>query len=559
MPVRSIFCFVVTFFVCAAPAWTHPQHDLVLINGRIYTANPERPRVQAVLIQDGKITALGKTDVILKRAGAGIRVVDLAGRAVVPGLVDSHGHLMNLGFSLINLDLVGTESYQQIVDLAGTAAESRQRGEWVQGRGWDQNDWPEKEFPTHDALSARTSNNPVILTRVDGHANLVNAEAMRIAGINRDTVEPDGGKIIRDANGLPTGVFIDKAMGLVSRHVPKTTRKQQREAVSRAIQECLKYGVTSVHDAGISVETVELYKSMIDEEKFRLRVYGMIRAASPAMLPQLQSFLDQGPIIGYGDNMLTVRSIKAMTDGALGSRGAALLEDYSDEPGNRGLLITRQEPLKNLSVAALKAGFQVNTHSIGDRGNRTALRAYEAALKEVKTKNHRFRIEHAQVVHRDDFGLFKKLGVIPSMQATHATSDMYWATDRLGPSRVQGAYAWRTFLNLGIPIANGSDFPVEHVNPLWGFYASITRQDHKGWPAVGWQPNQIMSREEALRSFTIHGAYAAFEEEFKGTIEKDKVGDLVVLSKNIMKIEPKEILNTHVVMTILGGEIVYKR
>jgi hypothetical protein len=559
MLVRSILQIVVISLVFITSVWSHPRHDLLLINGRIYTANPDQPRVQAVLIQDGTITALGDTDAIMKKAAAGVRIVDLAGQTVVPGLIDSHGHLMNLGFSLNNLNLVGTASYQQIVDLTGAAAEAKQRGEWIQGRGWDQNDWSEKEFPTHDVLSARTMNNPVLLTRVDGHASLANAEAMRIAGINRETKDPDGGKIIRDASGLPTGVFIDKAIGLVSRHVPETTRKQQIEATERAIQECLRYGLTTVHDAGISLETVGLYKSLIDENKIRLRVYGMIRATSPAMLPQLQPFLDEGPIIGYGDNMLTVRSLKAMTDGALGSRGAALLEGYSDEPGNRGLLITPMEPLKNLSIAALKAGFQVNTHSIGDRGNRTALKAYEAALKEVKKKDHRFRIEHAQVVNEHDFALFKVLGVIPSMQATHATSDMYWAGDRLGNTRVQGAYAWRTFLNLGIPIANGSDFPVENVNPLWGFYASITRKDHKGWPELGWQSDQSMTREEALESFTINGAYAAFEEKIKGTVEKGKVGDLVVLSKNIMKIEPKEILNTHVVMTIVGGEIVYKR
>jgi len=559
MQVRSVVQVALVTMLFVASAWSHPRHDVVLVNGRIYTANPDRPRVEAVLIQKGVITALGKTDAVLKKTAPGVRMIDLAGATAIPGLIDSHGHLMNLGFSLINLDLIGTESFSQIVNLTATAAEARQKGEWIQGRGWDQNDWPEKQFPNHDALSRRTPHNPVMLTRVDGHASLANAEAMRIAGVDRNTPDPDGGKIIRDADGTPTGVFVDKAMGLVGRHVPTTTRKQQIEAINRGVRECLKYGLTSVHDAGISVDTVDIYKSLIDEDRFPFRVYGMIRATSPAMLPQLQPFLDEGPIIAYGDNQLTVRSIKAMTDGALGSRGAALLEDYTDAPGNKGLLITPMESLKNLCVAALKAGFQVNTHSIGDRGNRTALDAYEAALKEVKTKDHRFRIEHAQIVHPDDFIRFKKLGVIPSMQATHATSDMYWAMDRVGETRIRGAYAWRRFLDQGTPIANGSDFPVENANPLWGFYASVTRQDHKQWPGLGWMPKQKMTHEEALISFTSGGAFAAFEEEVKGTIEKGKLGDIVVLSNNIMKIEPAEILNTHVVMTILGGEVVYQR
>ena len=554
---------VLVFSLCILLHTAHSQaqsdKSLLLLNGKIYTANEKNDVVQAVEIIRGKITAIGSTEKLLQSANAGVQVIDLNGRTVVPGLIDAHGHLLGLGMSLNSLNLVGMETYAQVVDAVGLQAESIAPGEWLLGRGWDQNDWPEKVFPLHNNLSTRSPKNPVFLVRVDGHAALANAEAMRLSGVDKDTPDPSGGKIIRDAAGEPTGVFIDTAMGLIFSNIPPQSKNQIKKTIRKALKECAKYGLTTVHDAGISPYIEDIYKEIIDEGVFNLRVYAMLRVANGPMEETMLARLQQGPLIGYGNDHLTVRSIKAMTDGALGSRGAALFDEYSDDPGNRGLLITDYEELRDLSIIALKNGFQMCTHSIGDKGNHIALDAYDDALKAVPNKNHRFRIEHAQIVSLKDIPRFDKMNVIASMQATHATSDMYWVEERLGPKRILGAYAWRRFLDVGVVIANGSDFPVESVNSMLGFYASVTRQDAKGWPEGGWVPNQRMTREEALRSFTINAAYAAFEEKTKGSLEVGKWGDLVVLSKDIMTIPANEILDTQVLMTVLSGDIIYKR
>ncbi|MCH8333374.1 amidohydrolase, partial [Candidatus Sumerlaeota bacterium] len=370
--------------------------------------------------------------------------------------------------------------------------------------------------------------------------------------------DPRGGRILPDPNtSAPNGVFIDNAQGLVSRRIPRASPDRIRQGIERAIQTCIRHGLTSIHDAGVSRSQIDLYRRMIDEGDFNLRIYAMIRGGG---LETMQRFFDAGPIVGYGDNRLTVRSVKIVIDGALGSRGAALLQPYADDPGNSGLLTTPPETLRRIVRGALQAGFQVCCHAIGDRGNRIVLDIYEEALgSEPRAMDHRFRIEHAQVVALVDIPRFARLGVIPSMQATHATSDMYWAEDRVGPRRIEGAYAWRKFLNEGSRIANGSDFPVEGVNPLWGIYAAVTRQDHRGWPEGGWRPEERMTRTEALRSFTIDAAYAAFEEDIKGSLEPGKLADVVVLSRDIMQIDAREILETEVVRTILGGVTVYER
>ena len=547
--------------VCAAAsAFAQGSGDLVLVNGRVYRVTEREPIAEAVLVEDGRISIVGRSEDVLAGAAAGTRVIDLQNKTVVPGFIDSHGHLMNLGLGLQRLDFVGTRSYQEIVDAVGRKADSVPEDEWITGRGWDQNDWPEKAFPHHEALSRRSPFNPVALTRVDGHATLANAKALEIAGIDRDTADPPGGRIVRDADGDPTGVLVDRAAGLVGRHIPPESDQNRRAAMLDAIQECLRYGLTSVHDAGISGTDIALFKSMVDDGAFGLRVYAMIRAGDAGAL---EEHFAAGPLIGYGEDRLTVRSVKAMVDGALGSRGAALLKPYADDPENTGLLITQQADLEALTKRALEAGFQVASHAIGDRGNRVVLDAYERALRAVPREKYdysaRLRVEHAQVVALKDIPRFAALGVIPSMQATHATSDMYWAEERVGAERAKGAYAWRRFLKAGSRIANGSDFPVEGVNPLWGFYASVTRQDHAGVPEGGWQPSQRMTREEALKSFTLDAAYAAFEEDLKGSVEVGKLGDLVVLSADIMTIPAHEILEAQVLMTVLGGEIVYER
>lgn len=538
-------------------AMAQSDPDVILHNGRFYTVDAERPMTQAVAIRGGRIAAVGTNEEMFELAGPATRMVNLEGHTVTPGWIDSHGHLMNLGISLQNLDFVGTTSLDEIVQMVAVRAESTAWGQWILGRGWDQNDWEEKAFPDHEALSAATPHHPVYLTRVDGHAGFANARAMAIAGITADTPDPPGGKILRDpVTDEPTGVFIDAAQRLVRQHIPAMSTAQRTWAIQLAINECLRYGVTSVHDAGVPGQTLDLYEQLIDRGPFDLRVYAMISAGDNDALDQ---YFTEGPLIGFGDERLTVRSIKIMADGALGSRGAALLEEYSDDPGNTGLMVTPPERIRSLVNRALDAGFQVCTHAIGDRANRIVLDAYGSALlKHPRVNDPRLRIEHAQVIALEDIPRFARLDVIASMQATHATSDMYWAEDRLGEERVKGAYTWRKLLDEGVRIANGSDFPVEGVNPLWGFYAAITRQDHAGWPEDGWMPGEKMTRKEALRSFTLDAAYAAFEEDIKGSIEPGKLADFAVFSGDIMWMPPKDLLETRVVMTILGGKIVYR-
>lgn len=545
---------------CWLFAHAHAQapRDAVLVNGRIYTANDARPTATALSILGDRIMEVGTDEEVLTAAAAGTQVLDLAGKTVVPGFIDAHGHLLNLGLSLQQLDVTGTKSYQEIIDAVAARAGQTPANQWILGRGWDQNDWPEQAFPEHAALSNASPHHPVSLVRVDGHAMLVNAAALVLAGITAQTPDPEGGKILRDAAGNPTGVLVDNAMALVRAQVPPPPTEQKREALKLAIATLLRLGVTSVHDAGVDADTIDLYKAMIDGGEFPLRVYAMIAGAD---VPGVNQHLEAGPLIGYGEGRLTVRAIKLMADGALGSRGAALFAPYSDDPGNTGLLILGQEPIQALTQRALAANFQVSAHAIGDRANRTVLDAYAAAFAaagiDPKTNEARLRIEHAQVIAEDDYARFAEMRIIASMQATHATSDMPWAGARLGPDRIAGAYAWQRFLKAGVKIANGSDFPVESPNPLWGFYAAVTRQDHAGNPPEGWQPEQRMSRDEALRSFTRDAAFAAFEEANKGTIEPGKLADLAILDRNIMEIPPAEILQTNVVMTFFGGKVAF--
>ncbi len=554
----SIFSFVVAATLALSTAQAQAPRDAVLVNGRIYTLNDTKPTATALSILGDRIMEVGTDEEVLAASAAGTQVLDLAGKTVVPGFIDAHGHLLNLGLGLQQLNVTGTATYQAIIDAVAARATQTPPGNWILGRGWDQNDWPEKAFPEHAALSAMSLHNPVSLVRVDGHALLVNATALALAGITAQTPDPEGGKILRDATGNPTGVLVDNAMALVRSVVPTPTPEQKREAIKLAIGECLRHGVTSVHDAGVDAATLALYREMIDAGEFPLRDYAMIAATD---VEAVNVAFTAAPLIGYGDGRLTIRSVKAFADGALGSRGAALLEPYTDEPGNTGLLLTTPEALQTLTERALKTGFQIATHAIGDRANRMVLDVYTAALAaaglDPKNNDARLRIEHAQVVAPEDFARFAELRVIASMQATHATSDMPWAEARLGPERVKGAYAWQRFLKAGARIANGSDFPVEAVNPLWGFYAAVTRQDHAGQPAEGWYADQRMSRDEALRSFTRDAAFAAFEEADKGAIETGKLADLVVLDRNIMEIPPAEILQTNVVMVFFGGKVAY--
>jgi hypothetical protein len=515
--------------------------DLLVRNARIYTMNPGAPHASAIAVRAGRIVALSEVPAA--------RTIDAGGAAVIPGLIDAHGHMRGLGDSLEILDLRQARSAQQVADQVKRAAAKLPPGEWIRGRGWDQTRWPGGEFPTRNALTAASPAHPVYLTRVDGHAAWVNGRALESADVNAATKDPPGGRIHRDPAGRPTGILIDRAMGLVSRRIPAPHLAQVKRHIERAARECARLGLTGVHDAGSGELDIAAFRELIAEKRLPVRIYAMLRGD--------QAFLErsfaEGPKTG---EHLTVRSIKLVADGALGSRGAALKAPYSDEPGNSGLLITNSAGIEAIARKAAAAGFQVNTHAIGDQANRAVLDAYASALGGPNDR--RFRVEHAQIVDPADFVLFKKFNIIASMQATHATSDMRWAEERVGPARIKGAYAWRRFLALGIPVANGSDFPVENANPMWGFYASITRQDHDGSPAGGWRPGERMTREEALRSWTLDAAYAAFEEKDKGSLEIGKFADFLILDTDIMTAEPKAILNAKARITVLGGRIVHE-
>ncbi len=519
--------------------------DLVITGARIYTLDASRPTASALAARNGRILYVG--DDAGAPIGAGTRHIDARGATIVPGFIDAHVHMQGLGDEIETFDLRNASTVAEAAAVVRNQAARRKPGEWIRGRGWDQTNWGGR-FPSADDLAAAAPANPVCLSRVDGHAVWVNRQALALAGITAETPDPPGGRIVRTAAGEPTGVLIDAAMVLVSRRIPPPTPAEIRRRIARAARECSRVGLTTVHDAGVTAEELDAYRDLLAHGELPIRVYAMIGGAGDLW----RQYLERGPEIG---DRLTVRAIKLIADGALGSRGAALIEPYSDDPGNTGLMMLTRDQIERVAREAKAHGFQVATHAIGDRANRTVLEAYGAALGGVNGL--RFRIEHAQVVAPADFEMFRKFSIVASVQPTHATSDMRWAEARLGPERVKGAYAWRRFLDLGVAVASGSDFPAESPDPLPGFYSAITRQDRNGEPAAGWFPDQRMTREEALKSWTLGGAYAAFEEGSKGSLAVGKLADFVMLSADIMTVPPREILNAHVTMTVVGGEVVY--
>lgn len=535
-----------------APIIVRP--DLVVVNARIYTVDTARPVASAMAVWKGRVVFVGSDAAARKTAGSGTRILDLHGRTVIPGMVDAHAHLVGLAMLLLNVQLAGSQTYDEVIRRVIARAGTMKPGEWIEGRGWDQNLWPEKSLPTHEALSRATPNNPVVLGRIDGHAILANAAAMRIAGITAATKDPDGGKIIRLPNGDPSGVFVDNATGLVGRSIPSTSAATLSEATVVAIAEANRWGLTGIHDAGEPRRIIDLFETLARAGRFNLRNYVMVSDDDS----DVAYYTSLGAQNALYDGHIWIRAIKTYADGALGSRGAALLAPYSDDPGNTGLLVSTPDHLEKVAEIGLKSGFQVNTHAIGDRGNRIALDAFEAALKAVPKADHRFRIEHAQVLSPQDIPRFAKLGVIPSMQASHQTSDMRWAEVRIGPERIRGAYAWRSLLKTGVIIPDGSDFPVEEVNPLISFHSAVTRQDATNWPEGGWYPDQVMTRDEALQAMTIWPAYAAFQEKVLGSLSPGKYADFVVLDRDIMRVPVTEILKTRVLATYIGGRSVYE-
>jgi hypothetical protein len=549
---RTACALIILGIMCACSK--EPPADLIVTGGRIYTMDARQPVVDAAAIRDGIIVSTGSVEAIDRLKGAGTALLDLKGRAVIPGLIDSHAHLFGLGRSLTELDLVGTKSPGEIRGTVAAVKAAAPAGQWIFGRGWDQNDWEEKEFPTWRDLEG-TEGNPVYLRRVDGHALWINRTALDLCGITKETPDTSGGKIIRDSHGEPTGIFIDNAIEFISRKKPRDTREDKRAWAARAMRECNRFGITGIHDAGIDTLEIRVYQELIAEGALTLRVYAMLDGEKPDLLAH---WFARGPLEDPA-HYLTIRAVKLYADGALGSRGAALLEPYTDAPGETGLLLRTPEELYEVARGALAHGFQVCTHAIGDRGVRVALDTYERVLKEFPAGDRRLRVEHAQVVSKDDIPRFAALGVIPAMQPVHATSDMYWAEDRLGPDRIRGAYAWRSFLDQGTRVPCGSDFPVERPNPFCGIYAAVTRQDLEGNPPGGWHPEQRMTIEEAVRGFTVDAAYAEFAETAKGSLQPGMLADMIVLDRDIFTIRAREIPGTQVLCTIVGGRIVYKK
>lgn len=534
------------------------EATLLLINGHIYTMTghaPDSPGpvVEAVAIGQDRIMDVGTTHDMMKYRARTTQIIDLKGAMVVPGLTDSHLHLAGVGRQRRILDLVGTRSIREIQERLKDYATRKRETSWLFGRGWDQNDWDNPVMPQAEDLDVIVSDRPVILSRIDGHALWVNHKALNLAGITTDTPDPEGGKILRDNQRRPTGILIDNAMDLINRALPVPTQEERKQDLLEGIKGALQVGLTEVHDAGIGPIEWEAYMSLGKSRNLAIRVYAM--AEEKTKLSEM--LLQNGPIDGLFDHHLTLRAIKAFADGALGSRGAALMEPYTDEPSNYGLLRFEPKAFKKFCKKVLQAGLQLNTHAIGDRANRMVLDAYEEAFHEVGCKDCRFRIEHAQVLSPQDIPRFRILGVIPSMQPTHATSDMYWAPRRLGDRRLTGAYAWKALVQEGNPLPGGSDAPVESLDPRLGLYAAVTRQDLKGWPEGGWLPHQRLTFVQALWMFTRWAAYAAYEENLRGSIRPGMLADFTIFSEDLFHLAPKEWLTVPVLYTIVGGKVVY--
>ena len=556
MPRRAALCALL-LLPSAASGSDRERADLVLSHAVVRTVDPDRPRAAAVAIRGGRIVAVGSDEEVASLVGPATRVRDLAGRTVVPGFYDAHAHLLGMGFARLDVDLEGARSYDEVVERVAAAVKTRSPGEWIRGRGWHEEKWSVpaagavRGFPTHGALSAVSPENPVVLTRADGHAVLANARAMALRGVTARTPAPRGGEIVHDEAGRPTGIFVDNAKALVEPEARTPT--ETRRALEVAMDECLRKGVTSLVDAGEGPDVLALYRERAAAGKLRIRLYAM--AGGLDTLRGLAS-----PEVGLGGGFLTIRAVKLYADGALGSRGAALLEPYTDDPGNRGLLVTPKERLLEATRLALEKGFQVATHAIGDRANRVVLDVYEQALAEhPEARDPRLRIEHAQILDAADIPRFGRLGVIASVQGIHCPSDRPWAPKRLGMARIEeGGYVWRKLLATGARLLNGTDAPVEDVSPIRNFHATVTRQDEDGQPPGGFDPGQKLTREEALRSMTLDAAYGSFEEREKGSIAPGKAADLVVLSQDILTVPDDRLLETEVLATIVDGKVAFE-
>ena len=526
---------------------------MLLTNGRIYTLDACHTVVDTLVVRDGRIAFAGRRSEVNVPAAEG--VMDLEGRAVLPGLVDAHGHLMYLARGRLSLNAAGATSEDIIAQMVGAAAAKAGPGDWLGGRGWDQNLWPGRAFPTRRSLDRAAPRNPVVLVRVDGHASWCNSAALQAAGIMRDTQDPTGGIVVKDVDGEPTGLLIDTAQRLVQRAEPQPPEERFDQAVRDAIEECLAAGLTGIHEMGATLFALASYRRLIERGQFPFRNYVAVAGRSEETWAY---YRERGPEV-IGDGQVAVGAFKLLSDGALGSRGAALHSPYCDDPENKGLLLIPQEDLARLTAEAVERGFQVCVHAIGDRANTLTLDTFERTLAaRPEARALRLRVEHAQILADADIPRFRALGVLPSMQATHCTSDMAWAEERLGSDRLQGAYAWRSLLDTGVIIAGGSDFPVESPNPFHGIYASVTRRPLSG-DDRGWQPGQRMTREEAVRSFTTWNAYASRQEDHVGALTPGRRADLIVCSDDVFTCPEARIKDIVPLVTMVGGEVAYRR
>jgi predicted amidohydrolase YtcJ len=530
-----------------------PKVETVFFNGAIHTLDAAKPFVEAISTAGGRILETGSSAEILTRLAPGVRKVDLRGRTVIPALTDAHAHFMGYAMNSTKLDLTVTSSLDGILEMVSGKLVSAQPGSWILGRGWDQNDWPDARYPEKAALDRIAPDNPVYLVRICGHAAFVNSAALRLAGITRDTADPPGGRILKDAGGEPSGVLLDEAMQLVDRVIPSRTRAEKKELLAAAARNCLAAGLVGVHEMGMTAEAVSVYREIYEAGEFPFRITGYLLPDDPGNA----LFLDTGPLEGEGDGLFRIIGAKFFADGSLGARSAALLADYSDDPLNRGILMKSPEELYGEIRPWREKGFQIAVHAIGDAAVREVLDVYErlgAAGLSVDARN---RVEHAQVISPRDLPRFAALGAIASMQFKHCTSDMPWAQARLGPERIVGAYAWRSLMDAGVRLPGGSDFPVEPINPFLGIYAAVTRQDASGNPDGGWQGAQRLTVEEAVRAFTVEAAYAGRMETVTGSLSPGKLADFVVISADVLSMPPVEIPRTRVLATVLGGKIVY--
>jgi len=565
---RFVLCL--SFFLASAFGFAQniEPADLVLRGGKVVTMDRAKPKAEALAVRGDVIVAVGTDKEIQPYIGKSTQVIDLTGKLALPGLIEGHGHFTAIGQARMNLNLMDARNWDEIVVMVSQAARKAQPGEWILGRGWHQEKWDKapsenvEGFPTHASLSKVSSNNPVYLTHASGHAAFANAKAMELAGIDRNTANPPGGEILKDAQGNPIGVLRETASGLIARALaaararrsPAQVEAEARKEIELAAQECLSKGITSFQDAGSSFATIDLLKKLVEEGKLGLRLWVMIREENSKLAQDLSKYR----IINFGDKRLTVRAIKRAIDGALGSRGAWLLEPYSDLPASTGLNTTPIEEIKETARLALAHGFQLCVHAIGDRANRETLNIFEESFRaHPEKKDLRWRIEHAQHLSAADIPRFAQLGVIASMQGIHCTSDAPFVTARLGAKRAEeGAYVWQKLMKSGAIVINGTDAPVEDVSPIASFYASVTRKLGNG---SVFYPDQRMSREDALKSYTWSTAYAAFEENVKGSLTAGKLADITVLSSDILTAPEDEILKTEVVCTVVGGKIAYRK